>query len=174
MNFWHGLIVKPVLVRGTNKFGIRSEWTMKRSKSDIQGFYRQVFLLLVILVRGALSKKGFFGNFYTSKNWISWMEKSAENSNFLQNECHRTQKLSILQFVREKCPVSASNKWLYVLGSFGHNGVNMLKRCMHFFFIQNYRFSMIYEHLLRKIFVWEFMHFLLQNLFSEKQNPQTF
>ena len=36
------------------------------------------------------------------KNWISWMEKSAENSNFPQKYCLRTRKLSILQCVLKK------------------------------------------------------------------------
>ena len=36
------------------------------------------------------------------KNWISWLENSAENSNFPQKDCLRTRKLSILQCVKKR------------------------------------------------------------------------
>ena len=35
------------------------------------------------------------------KNWISWLEDFAENSNFPQKDCLRTRKLSILQCVEK-------------------------------------------------------------------------
>ena len=98
-------------------------------------------------------------------NWISWLENSAENSNFPQKDCLGTRKLSILKCVRKKvnrhirrpkcveksCRTCSwfqilhatwewggtHNKWLYVLGSLWHNAV---KRRMHFFCKRNIKF----------------------------------
>ena len=44
------------------------------------------------------------------KNCLSWMEKSGENSNFLQKNCIRTRKLSILQCVRTGQQASLKTK----------------------------------------------------------------
>ena len=48
------------------------------------------------------------------KKWRGWMEKSAENESFLQEECLRTRKPTT------QALSLAVNKWLYVLGTSWH------------------------------------------------------